>query len=327
MVKALTEHIVLHDVMSDGLTLDISSFSVNGPSITADDYKIYVSSALTTTGTKPDSIDQSINIAETDITDGAATNPKTLHAKDNDSFVIIFGADYVSELEENAEITVTYSAILNDNAVVGTAEKNVSHITYSNQTTQNKEVEVNTYDVDILKYAREDSNKKAIAGAVFQLQDKDGNALWLTKETDVAGCDVYEIALNQATDLTGLTEIEDENGNIIGYKDNNNNQVLYKQFTTTKDLKVRILGLDVDKSYLLEELKAPAGYNKLDQKIKAEASGTTLDFGDIEVANQAGAELPSTGGMGTTIFYVVGSILLIGAAVLLITRKRMNAKK
>lgn len=183
--KGTDRAIVLHDVMSDGLTLDISSFSVNGPSITADDYKIYVSSALTTTGTKPGSIDQSINIAATDITDGAATNPKTLHAKDNDSFVIIFEAGYVSKLEENAEITVTYSAILNDNAVVGTAEKNVSHITYSNQTTQNKEVEVNTYDVDILKYAREDSNKKAIAGAVFQLQDKDGNALWLNKRN---GC-------------------------------------------------------------------------------------------------------------------------------------------
>lgn len=69
--KGTDRAIVLHDVMSDGLTLDISSFSVNGPSITADDYKIYVSSALTTTGTKPDSIDQSINIAETDITDGA----------------------------------------------------------------------------------------------------------------------------------------------------------------------------------------------------------------------------------------------------------------
>ena len=53
----------------------------------------------------------------------------------------------------------------------------------------------------------------------------------------------------------------------------------------------------------------------------------TLTSLTVKVNNQSGSELPSTGGMGTTIFYVIGSILLIGAAVLLITKKRMSAEK
>ena len=49
--------------------------------------------------------------------------------------------------------------------------------------------------------------------------------------------------------------------------------------------------------------------------------------GGVQITNNSGALLPSTGGMGTTIFYVLGSVLLVGAAVLLITKKRMNAEK
>lgn len=46
----------------------------------------------------------------------------------------------------------------------------------------------------------------------------------------------------------------------------------------------------------------------------------------VTIANNKGSNLPSTGGMGTTIFYVVGSILVLGAAILLITKKRMSAR-
>ena len=48
--------------------------------------------------------------------------------------------------------------------------------------------------------------------------------------------------------------------------------------------------------------------------------------GGVQITNNSGTELPSTGGMGTTIFYVLGSILVIGAAVLLVTKKRMSMK-
>ena len=84
-----------------------------------------------------------------------------------------------------------------------------------------------------------------------------------------------------------------------------------------------IKGLDKDTnvSYWLEETVAPKGYNKLSARQEVKAGGTAT----INVINEKGAELPSTGGIGTTIFYIVGAILVIGAGVVLVTRRRMNA--
>ena len=75
----------------------------------------------------------------------------------------------------------------------------------------------------------------------------------------------------------------------------------------------------------LEEIKEPEGYNKL-----AEEVPVTVDAGNstrADVENQSGNELPSTGGMGTTIFYAVGAALLVGAGIVLVTRRRMGAER
>jgi fimbrial isopeptide formation D2 family protein/LPXTG-motif cell wall-anchored protein len=108
--------------------------------------------------------------------------------------------------------------------------------------------------------------------------------------------------------------------------------------------------------YLIEEIEAPSGYNLLDHKIKVkvecDVNKTTYEptwtfyadetgvgdsykeedikslsngTGELEIENAAGTTLPSTGGMGTTVFYVLGSILMAGAAILLISKRRMNA--
>ena len=90
-------------------------------------------------------------------------------------------------------------------------------------------------------------------------------------------------------------------------------------------------GLDSG-TYKLREVKAPDGYNKLkDDKeftISREENATDSSMSynklTVEVENNSGTILPSTGGMGTTIFYVLGGILAVGAAVLLVTKKRME---
>ena len=119
---------------------------------------------------------------------------------------------------------------------------------------------------------------------------------------------------------------------------------------------VKVAGLD-DGTYYLEETKAPSTYNKLSEDVEIVISATTANnqnwsgtasdaltkidvtangekgegnvnegSAKVTVVNNKGSELPSTGGMGTTIFYVVGSILVLGAAILLITKKRMSAR-
>ncbi len=334
--KGTEGYIVLHDEMSSGLTLKIDSFAVKKGSdtVAAGNYTIYVDKDLTVTGTKPDAINKSVDLSAEDITDGATEDPVTLHKKDSDTFVIIFKDTYVETLKENDVITVTYSAVLNDQAVVGTAETNKSKISYSNQVTTVKQVNVHTYDLDIIKYKANDDNKTPIAGAVFQLQlkssDTESTPIWLTTGTAVSGYDVYEVAQNQSPDLTGLSAVTDERDTsiIIGYKDSQGTMVLYKAFVTSAEKKVRIDGLDVDKTYLLEELEAPSGYNKLAEKKEITAASTTTgevttkDFQDLEIENQSGTELPSTGGIGTLIFYVVGGIVLISAVVVLVIKKR-----
>ena len=88
-------------------------------------------------------------------------------------------------------------------------------------------------------------------------------------------------------------------------------------------------------AYYLREIEAPAGYNGLGQDVEVKITGATkaedsatLTYTTVvaEINNQSGTELPSTGGMGTTVFYILGSVLVLGAAVVLVTRKRMKER-
>ena len=80
-------------------------------------------------------------------------------------------------------------------------------------------------------------------------------------------------------------------------------------------------------TYYLEETKAPAGYNQLTAPVEVKINGGTTEADlsvTANVANSTGTLLPSTGGMGTTVFYVLGAVLVLGAVVLLVTKKRMS---
>ena len=109
---------------------------------------------------------------------------------------------------------------------------------------------------------------------------------------------------------------------------NANEQGSVTTFKTVSSGNIVITGVDSDEGtangqhkYTLVETEAPAGYNKLDAPV-AVTVGTQNSF-VAEVGNNAGTVLPSTGGIGTTIFYTIGAVLVLGAGVLMVTKRRM----
>ena len=222
-------------------------------------------------------------------------------------------------------ITITYSAELNENAEVGLeGNPNESKLSYGvadsttgkpSGTTPPSKTTTYTWDVDVFKYTNKTTEEGesakteevALAGAKFTLsKNSDGtNPIALVSE----GNNVYRVAKTGETGT--VTEI-----------------------TTDTTGTFTIQGLDAD-TYYLTETAAPAGYNKLADAVtivigeNGVVNGTTeapQGVDEVKVLNQSGTELPSTGGMGTTLFYVLGSVLVVGAVVLLVTRKRMSNK-
>lgn len=234
---------------------------------------------------------------------------------DSDTFDITFEQDYLNTITAETKLYVKYSATLNASAKVGIdGNPNVSKLSYGeiNQetgkpgsTTPPSETKTYTWDVDVFKYTMNGETEKALAGATFTLsKNADGfNPIALVSE----GNNVYRVAKTNETDT--VTEI-----------------------TTDATGKFTIKGLDAD-TYYLTETAAPAGYNKLAAPVtivigkNGVVNGTTeapQGVDEVKVLNQSGTELPSTGGIGTTIFYIVGGVLVVGAVVLLVTKKRMN---
>ena len=108
--------------------------------------------------------------------------------------------------------------------------------------------------------------------------------------------------------------------------------------TVSSDGTLRFEGLGAGE-FTITEIKAPDGYNMLTEELKVtitwneetklfEYTGATDENGvaRVTIINQAGTELPSTGGTGTTIFYLAGGILVLAAVVLLVSKKRMGAQ-
>ena len=277
--QAGAENYVFHDTMSAGLTYTgVTGITLNGTAVDASNYTVVTEG----------------------LTDGC-------------TFEVRFTQAFCDTLKANDQIVISYTATLNENAVIaGEGNPNTSKVSYGDSSntkyTPNSQTKTYTWDVDVFKYTMDGNTEKGLAGATFTLsKNADGsNPIALVSE----GNNVYRVA------KTG------ETGTVTA-------------ITTDATGKFTIKGLDAD-TYYLTETQAPAGYNKLAGPVtivigaNGVVNGTTeapQGVDEVKVLNQSGTELPSTGGIGTTIFYVIGAALVIGAIVVLIAKKRAGSEK
>lgn len=242
-----------------------------------------------------------------------------------------------NKMHAGNELYTYYTGILNENAKVYNDGKqnNKAYLEYSNNphdnTTKNKTPEKVVYDwtfkMEINKIDGE-SNVQ-LSDAKFVLSKNENCSLGTIGDDGTP---------STTTDLIDLIENNDGSYTVApaGYTG-----PVVKVMTAGK---ITIKGLDDATEYYLYETKAPAGYNRLTDAVKFKITATYNDTGDsytsviaavndvkqpsvsVQVANNKGSTLPSTGGIGTTLFYVIGGVLMAVAAVLLVTKKRMNNK-
>lgn len=284
------QNYVLHDKMDAGLTFNESSVKAilnknetkKDTELTATDYSVVTS-----------------NLEDTD--------PKC-------TFHIEFTPKLCESLKADDTITVTYSATLNENAVIaGEGNKNETWLKYgenNNLETTHPTTDTKTFEMHVFKFYKDKKNsdkETGLADAVFTLSKK-----------------------SDGTEPIKLTKTN-ENSNI--YKVNNNGTIT--DITTPGDGKFTIQGLGAG-TYYLTEIKQPDGYNKLAKSVKVEidvngaitVDGKLITGVDklVKVENKTGTVLPSTGGVGTTMIYLVGAVLVLGSGVVLATKRRVKNK-
>lgn len=250
-------------------------------------------------------------------------------------------------------ILVFYDAVLNEDAVIGLdGNPNTAYLEFSNDPngdgtgrTEDDKVIVFTYELDGTKVDGE--TRAALQNAQFVLLNGAKSEAAMVVDGKVTGW--VKVGSEAAAAEEQIPETYEEW--VERYGDQN---VI---FTSAADGTFKIAGLD-DGTYYLREIQAPNGYNLLEADVKLDIAATTangqdwnsgiaadaltgltiavndgaaqdggLDTGvvNVTVENNQGATLPETGGMGTTLFYIIGGLLVVGAGVLLVVRIRMKA--
>lgn len=271
------EAYVVHDEMSAGLTLNQGSIAitVNNADLAAENYTV-------------------------------SFNPTC--AQGACDFHIVFAPAFLDTLKDGDQIVITYSATLNENAVVGLpGNPNETWLDYGdNSSTESDQTITYTWDLGVLKTG---DKAPVLEGAKFVLLN--------IGKTQVATFDANKKFAGWA-DLPAAGAAWPAGA----------------ELTTGADGTIHVDGLDADK-YYLRETQAPAGYNKLAADVEVIITGATSGDGGTlsyetvvkEIANQSGTILPATGATGTMMFITFGSLGILIAVVFMVTRKKMSIYK
>ena len=215
----------------------------------------------------------------------------------------------VMKFKAGDPITVTYTATVNENAIA-VVSKNEAKLTYSNDptdstktsTTPPQEQKVYSSKIVINKFETGKENIKLPNAEFVLIKDR---------VTDESGTS-YDFYYKWNEADKKVEWVRDSRDATVVKTDENG---------------AASFGGLANGTYYLFESKAPAGYNQLKEPFKVEVTGGNTEAElsvTANVANSTGTLLPSTGGMGTTVFYVLGAVLVMGAVVLLVTKKRMS---
>lgn len=207
------------------------------------------------------------------------------------TFTVTFDNAFIANQPIGTKIVVKYTATLNKNAVIeGDGNSNETNLKYGDETTDTKKTTTYTYAFN-LKKTDKDGNE--LEGAEFKLYDKDNKEIL--------------VVLKDSTTNTYRVAVKGETG------------------VTIKAGYAIIEGLDAGK-YLLEEVVNPVGYNKLTSKVEIEINAknenNTYTRNTATVINYTGGQLPETGSTGTILFVTLGTILILGFGLLLVTKLR-----
>ena len=356
---------VVHDTLSEGLTLNKDSFEVTigTKKLTKDtDYYVYFDEATNSFKLALEDLKTLVDTADNGVSVGSA-------------------------------ISIKYSATVNDQAAIGTdPNTNTAKLEYSNNPGSSERNDVDsdhrgipkpgtatgkgpekitkTY-VTELTILKVDQDGEKLTGAEFTLTGENLTKVIVETNTtfreavDNETAEYYKLTNGTYTKTAPITDKSADGYNADKYVSTRPEYVRVTTVTNSTEATgspKQIVGAVNAEGYLvftglnageytLTETKTPEGYNTIAPitfKISATQTGSTVAVGgsiswssnkdvivldqtngvfDATIENQAGLELPSTGGMGTTLFYVLGSILVLGAGVLLITKKRMSAEK
>ena len=228
----------------------------------------------------------------------AGENTYTVGKVGDDTFTVTFNNDWIKNQTVGSKITITYSATVNEDAITMDPLNNTAYVSYGDEGSDNhtppSEADVYEAKFSVIKH---DGKGEALAGAGFVIKNSANKYYTLVEDATAGTSTIVWVDSIEDADV----HTSDAQGNVPAFT-----------------------GL-ANGTYTLIEKVVPTGYNGAADSTFTIAEHTYTEANleqEATVVNNQGTELPSTGGIGTTIFYILGGLLVVGAAVILVARRK-----